>query len=91
METHNGQLPQPLSEENQTELYELAKCYNSGGIEIEGVIRVEEVDEKVVKTIARFARTNISPVASFWGGVVAQEIIKITGKFTPLRQWLHSE
>jgi ubiquitin-activating enzyme E1 len=91
VETHNGQLPELLSEENQNELYELAKRYNSGGMEIEGVIKVEEIDEKIVKKIARFARTNISPVASFWGGIVAQEIIKVTGKFTPIRQWLHSE
>jgi hypothetical protein len=43
----------------------LAKRYNSEGMDIKGVIKVEEVDEKVVKTIASFARTNISPVASF--------------------------
>jgi ubiquitin-activating enzyme E1 len=44
-----------------------------------------------VKNIARFARANISPVASFWGGIIAQEVVKFTGKFTPLRQWLHYE
>jgi len=25
------------------------------------------------------------------GGIVAQEIVKFTGKFTPLQQWLHVE
>lgn len=28
-------------------------------------------------------------MAAFWGGIVAQEVIKFTGKYTPLRQWLH--
>ena len=28
-------------------------------------------------------------MASFFGAVVSQEIIKHTGKFMPIRQWLH--
>ena len=31
----------------------------------------------------------LQPVACFIGGVVAQEIVKHCGKFTPLDQWLH--
>lgn len=54
-------------------------------MQIEGSIFVEEVNENLVKNIARFARANISPVASFWGGIIAQEVVKFTGKFTPLR------
>lgn len=27
-------------------------------------------------------------LAAFFGGIVAQEIVKVTGKFTPLNQWL---
>lgn len=56
---------------------------------IEGVITVEEVNEQLIKNISRYARTNISPLSSFWGGIVAQEVVKYTGKFTPIRQWLH--
>ena len=26
---------------------------------------------------------------SFFGGVVAQETVKFTGKYSPLKQWLH--
>jgi hypothetical protein len=29
------------------------------------------------------------PVACFFGGLVAQEVVKFTSKFTPLSQWLH--
>ena len=28
-------------------------------------------------------------MASFFGGIVAQEIIKYTGKYSPLQQWFH--
>ena len=35
------------------------------------------------------ARVHFQPLACFFGGVVAQEIVKITGKYTPISQWLH--
>jgi len=47
-----------------------------------------EFDPKVIANIANFARSQIVPVSSFLGGVVAQEIIKFTGKYTPIDQWL---
>jgi ubiquitin-activating enzyme E1 len=28
-------------------------------------------------------------MAAFFGGIVAQEIVKKTGKYSPLKQWLH--
>ena len=28
-------------------------------------------------------------MAAFFGGIVAQEIVKFTGKYLPLKQWLH--
>lgn len=28
-------------------------------------------------------------MAAFFGGIVAQEIVKLTGKYSPLKQWLH--
>jgi len=50
-----------------------------------------DLDEEIVKNVARHARTQITPTTSFWGGIVAQEVIKFTGKFTPIRQWLHAD
>ena len=52
---------------------------------------VEEIDEIIAQNISNFARAQISPLCSFWGGIICQEIIKFTGKYTPLRQWLHYE
>ena len=28
-------------------------------------------------------------MAAFFGGIIAQEIVKYTGKYSPLKQWLH--
>jgi len=49
---------------------------------------VQEWDEKIPCQIASWARAEISPVCAFLGGVVAQEIVKFTGKYTPINQWL---
>jgi len=28
-------------------------------------------------------------MSAFFGGIVAQEVVKFTGKYSPLKQWLH--
>lgn len=50
-----------------------------------------EINEEVLKNAISFAGCSISPMAAFFGGVIAQEIVKKTGKYTPLRQWLHHD
>jgi ubiquitin-activating enzyme E1 len=55
----------------------------------DGSLSVEEVDVDVVKKVAMFARCMICPMSSFLGGVVAQEVVKFTGKYTPLYQSLY--
>ena len=50
-----------------------------------------EIAEDVFKNAVRFSSCSISPMAAFFGGVVAQEIVKKTGKYTPLKQWLHHD
>ena len=49
---------------------------------------VQEWDEKIPCQVASWAKAEISPVCAFLGGVVAQEIVKFTGKYTPINQWL---
>ena len=56
-------------------------------------IREENADfdklfEKTILNLSLWSRVQISPIASFLGGIIAQEIIKYTGKFLPLSQWL---
>lgn len=47
------------------------------------------MDKDVVRNATLYARASVSPLAAFFGGVVAQEIVKYTGKYSPLKQWLH--
>ena len=49
---------------------------------------VQEWDEKIPFNVASWARSEISPVCAFLGGIVSQEIVKFTGKYTPINQWL---
>lgn len=83
-------LPRALNEDDAAELLELVKEWKKNKIDEEGFeFNVEETDEKLVKNVAFFADTQISPCCSFWGGIITQEIVKLTGKYGPLRQWLH--
>ena len=66
----------------------LANEINTKNKESDG-LNQDEVDTKVVRNAAAYARACISPMAAFFGGVVAQEIVKFTGKYSPLKQWLH--
>ena len=42
-------------------------------MEIEGEdFKVESVDGKLIENIALYAEAQISPVSSFWGGIITQ-------------------
>ena len=85
---HGGELPRLNHEEDATEVAEIAKALvkaqKDSTIEVEDVIKLEESDAKLAMNVSRFARAQICPMASFLGGIVAQEVVKFTGKFTPL-------
>jgi ubiquitin-activating enzyme E1 len=50
---------------------------------------VESVDESLLSEFARESAAVISPTCALFGGIVGQEVIKaISGKFTPLNQFL---
>lgn len=53
-------------------------------------LHVEDITtEDVVRNVAAYSRCSITSQAAFFGGIVAQEIVKLTGKYSPLRQMLH--
>jgi ubiquitin-activating enzyme E1 len=54
----------------------------------EGNLNLEIEDDVFAKAV-KYASCSISPMAAFFGGIVAQEIVKLTGKYSPLKQWLH--
>ena len=46
------------------------------------------VFEKTLLRLSLWARAQISPIASFLRGVSVQEIVKFTGKYNPIHQWI---
>eukprot|EP00401_Gymnodinium_catenatum_P001441 CAMPEP_0117528874 /NCGR_PEP_ID=MMETSP0784-20121206/37542_1 /TAXON_ID=39447 /ORGANISM="" /LENGTH=1032 /DNA_ID=CAMNT_0005325179 /DNA_START=28 /DNA_END=3126 /DNA_ORIENTATION=- len=86
----NGQFPGCRDEAAAMACVQLAKDWNQARAgEGEAALAVEEVDVDVVKKTALFSRCMICPMAAFIGGIVAQEVVKFTGKYTPLSQCLY--
>ena len=46
---------------------------------------VEDVEEEVVRKVAAYSTCSITSMSAFMGGFVAQEIVKLTGKYMPLK------
>ena len=44
-------------------------------------------EKNIPINISKLARTEIPCITSFLGGIVSQEIIKVTGKYFPIDQW----
>ena len=53
---------------------------------------VESIDAKLVSELSWTAAGLFPPLATVIGGLVAQEaLISLTGKFSPLRQWVREK
>ena len=64
-------------------IYEEAKLKNQNWIN-----NLENLEEEIIIKVSRWSKCEISPTCSFLGGIVSQEIIKATGKYIPINQWL---
>ena len=83
-EKEHACLPQAWDDNDAQEVLKLAERINDEDS------HVEEVDASTVLGLARTSRGQLAPLAAFMGGVVGQEVLKATsGKFTPIKQWLH--
>ncbi|KAF3044148.1 hypothetical protein E8E12_010396 [Didymella heteroderae] len=83
-ESHNGEFPRPHNEADAAEVLKIAQ-----GLAGEGEDKVE-LDDKLIKELSYQARGDLSPVAAFFGGLAAQEVLKsVSGKFHPIMQWLY--
>ncbi|EXJ78601.1 ubiquitin-activating enzyme E1 1 [Capronia coronata CBS 617.96] len=83
-EAHKGALPRPHNDEDATEVLELTKkLAGDSGEEV-------DVSDKLITELSYQAQGDISPMAAFFGGLAAQEVLKaVSGKFTPVAQWLY--
>lgn len=53
------------------------------------IVKVDSVDTKLLQQLAYTAAGLLPPLATTLGGVLAQEcLIAVTGKFSPLKQWV---
>lgn len=92
----HDRVPNYHSEEDAKQLIDLANEINEkhkkANDKPDGAkkhICVDKVDEDVMRKVSLYAKCEISPMAALFGGVLAQEIIKHTGKYTPIKQWFH--
>ncbi|OQD76485.1 hypothetical protein PENDEC_c004G05876 [Penicillium decumbens] len=83
-ESHDNQMPRPHNESDAQEVLKIAN--ELAAAEEEKV----ELDEKIIKELSYQARGDLNPLASFFGGIAAQEILKaVSGKFNPIQQWMY--
>lgn len=99
---NSGLLPELNDINRSKELTEIAKTYynNSKNNKENWILtediydeesKFEEFDENMSINLSLYLKAELPPFVSFLGGVVAQEIIKITGKFIPFNQWFEFE
>eukprot|EP00048_Salpingoeca_helianthica_P014002 m.213019 g.213019 ORF g.213019 m.213019 type:complete len:1298 (-) comp15572_c0_seq2:162-4055(-) len=95
-EQRHGRPARPACPEDAALVVELAKQFNAATGFLNGVasggktlaVHVEALDEELVRRVALMSTLDLQPLCAFFGGVIAQELVKISGKFTPLHQWL---
>ncbi|KAK4458491.1 hypothetical protein QBC42DRAFT_300244 [Cladorrhinum samala] len=82
-QTH-GRVPRPMNDEDALVVINSAKEFaKAEGIEV-------EFDDKVLRELSYQAAGDLNPIAAFFGGLVAQEVLKaVSGKFNPLQQFLY--
>lgn len=83
-EAHDGQLPRPHNDSDAQEIFKLATDLAGTGED------KVELDEKIIKELSYQARGDLNPLAAFFGGIAAQEVLKaVSGKFGPVQQWMY--
>ncbi|PHJ25556.1 ubiquitin-activating enzyme e1 family protein [Cystoisospora suis] len=80
-----------LNTNAQEKVKSLGDHYATNGSQDGGIVTVDEIDEKIVEYVARYSQCEISPISAFVGGILAQEVVKFTGKYTPLKGFLYSD
>ena len=82
-------LPEINNKSHVVEILKLVNLLINFGKNKDWIKKIKSIDEKYLENIIRYSRCSISPICSFLGGIVSQEIVKITGKYNPINQWLY--
>ena len=87
--SHENKLPELNNMEQAREICDKIKeMYNiTKEQKIPWYSNIQEYDERIVLNVIRWSAANIQPICGFFGGIIAQEIIKATGKYVPIDQW----
>lgn len=88
-EAQNGHMPAANNSDEAEQVVEIAQKIVQQHGKMDSVLQIEELDVNLVRKIALYASLELQPLCAFFGGVLAQEVVKFTGKFAPLNQWLH--
>ena len=81
---HKGDMPRPHNDEDAAEVLKYAQALAKAGEE------KVELDDKLIRELSYQARGDLAPMAAFFGGLAAQEVLKsVSGKFHPIVQWLY--
>eukprot|EP01126_Amoeba_proteus_P044059 TRINITY_DN4877_c0_g1_i8.p1 TRINITY_DN4877_c0_g1~~TRINITY_DN4877_c0_g1_i8.p1 ORF type:complete len:871 (+),score=213.01 TRINITY_DN4877_c0_g1_i8:852-3464(+) len=88
-EKNMGQLPKLHNQQDADAVVALAEEKVKQFAGQEGAIGVEGLDKDLVRKVSLYARAELPGFCAFLGGVIAQEVIKKFGKYTPLYQWVH--
>ena len=76
-------LPEPNNDDDAANVVTLARKINDES----GDLKLETIDEDVIKHLSKGARAVLNPMAAMFGGIVGQEAVKAcSGKFHPLFQ-----
>ncbi|CAH1797332.1 unnamed protein product [Owenia fusiformis] len=80
-----NRLPNIRCEKDAGVMLNIVKTVNS-----KMATKMEQIDESLIRHLSYTAHGCFAPLCTALGGIVAQEALKaLTGKFTPLNQWLH--
>lgn len=84
---HQGALPRPYHPEDANETLRYAQELSS---QIPLILGDAEIDEKLIKELAHQATGDIPGMVAFFGGLIAQEVLKCcSSKFGPIKQFVY--
>jgi ubiquitin-activating enzyme E1 len=72
------------------EVYSLACALNQAAKDAGG-LHVAELDKELILAASSSAHWQLPALGSFWGALLSSEVVKFTGKYSPLLQWFASD